>query len=317
MKQIFVNLKRFDVHRDLGGVCSDSSSRHWIENIIDVCAGSGKDKLEGIELVFMLPESLIISAVERLARHPSSDASAIKIGCQGVFREDIAKGGNFGAFTCNRPASAAKSLGCDWTIIGHSEERKDKLQIIASYDPRVLDDAGIQAGASGAVSNLINKELICALKRELNVLLCVGETASERGEGVFEEQKPRIQAVLEQQLEIGLAGLDFLASEGRGVMKRRVVIGYEPIWAIGPGKLPPGAGYIDFVSSAIKEVVARRFHFDPTVVYGGGLKEENAAMIASVPGIGGGLVALTQFSGDIGFYPEQLMKIIEKYKQEG
>jgi triosephosphate isomerase len=100
-------------------------------------------------------------------------------------------------------------------------------------------------------------------------------------------------------------------------MKRRVVIGYEPIWAIGPGKLPPGAGYIDFVSSAIKEVVARRFHFDPTVVYGGGLKEENAAMIASVPGIGGGLVALTQFSGDIGFYPEQLMKIIEKYKQEG
>jgi len=50
-------------------------------------------------------------------------------------------------------------------------------------------------------------------------------------------------------------------------------------------------------------------------VYGGGLKEENAGMIAQIETIDGGLVALTRFTGQIGFYPEELKKIIEKYQQ--
>ena len=62
-------------------------------------------------------------------------------------------------------------------------------------------------------------------------------------------------------------------------------------------------------------MVKEEFGFEPGVVYGGGLKEQNAGMIAAIETIDGGLVALTRFTGQIGFYPEELKKIIEKYQQ--
>ena len=49
------------------------------------------------------------------------------------------------------------------------------------------------------------------------------------------------------------------------------------------------------------------------VVYGGGLKQDNAEMLASIPEIDGGLIALTRFQGDIGFYPEEYLEIIRIY----
>ena len=49
------------------------------------------------------------------------------------------------------------------------------------------------------------------------------------------------------------------------------------------------------------------------VAYGGGLKTDNAAMLASIPEIDGGLIALTRFQGDIGFYPEEYLEIIRIY----
>ena len=49
------------------------------------------------------------------------------------------------------------------------------------------------------------------------------------------------------------------------------------------------------------------------IVYGGGLKTDNAEMLASIPEIDGGLIALTRFSGEIGFYPEEYLEIIQLY----
>ena len=49
------------------------------------------------------------------------------------------------------------------------------------------------------------------------------------------------------------------------------------------------------------------------VVYGGGLKKDNAAMLASIDEIDGGLIALTRFTGEIGFYPEEYLEIIKLY----
>ena len=54
---------------------------------------------------------------------------------------------------------------------------------------------------------------------------------------------------------------------------------------------------------------------DIPVVYGGGLKKENAAMLASIPEIDGGLIALTRFQGEIGFYPDEYLEIISIYMQ--
>lgn len=307
MKQIFVNLKRFEIPKSLGGICQKDDPKEWIEWIIGECVSLGIGRYEAVEVCFLLQENLLITAREKLADYAVNDTKSIKIGCQGVFRENAAKGGNFGAFTTNLPAAAVSNMGCKWTIIGHSEERRDKLGIIAHYDPTVLREEQARNTANAAVDKLINEELLCALDAQMKALVCIGETAEEKGEGSFEEQKPGIEAVLKAQLLRSLAGVEAKQCQDA------VVIGYEPIWAIGPGKTPPGAEYISFVSAYIKQVVKENFGFEPAVVYGGGLKEENAGTISKIGSIDGGLVALTKFTGEIGFYPEDLKIIIDKY----
>lgn len=309
MTEIFVNLKRFDVPKSLGGICALDNPKHWIEKIIDESVELGIGSLENVNITYLLPEALIIPAIEKLSCYPEEQTFSISIGCQGVYRENVKPGGNFGAFTTNLPAAAAKNLGCTWTIIGHSEERKDKLGIIERYESFNNDSKYSAELAAQAVDSLINQEVLCALDMGINVLLCIGETADERGNGSIEEQIPRIKKVLKGQLERGLNGVN------EYLQKNKIVIGYEPVWAIGPGKTPPGAEYISFVSSYVKETVKEIYGVDITVVYGGGLKEENAAMISSIDTIGGGLVALTRFTGDIGFDVKDFKKIIEKYIQ--
>lgn len=307
MKEIFVNLKRFDVPKALGGICPMDNSKEWIEWVMDESIKYGLGKLNDMQLVYMLPEALIIPAVDKLKSYPNEETKTLHIGSQGVFRQNVEDGGNFGAFTTNLPAAAAYNMGCTGAIIGHSEERKDKQGIIGEFEPSWNDNEQTRERVAGAVDKLINQEVICALKQGLHVLLCVGETAEEKGEGTFEKQQERIKKVLRAQLERGLYGVkEFLPNNN-------VVIGYEPIWAIGPGKTPPDKEYIAFVSGYIKEVVKELYDFDIAVVYGGGLKEENAAMIASIDTIDGGLVALTKFTAPIAFEPEGLKNIINKY----
>lgn len=309
MRHIFVNLKRFDVPRDLGGICPEDDPQEWIEHVIDQSVTMGLGTLEGLRLVYLLPEALILPAIRQLRGYPQSGTSTIAVGAQSVFREDIRPEGNFGAFTSNLPPTAAKNLGCAWSMIGHSEERRDKLSLLAAFEPSVNDDPDIRLRTQQVVDRILNQQVLGALEAGLDVLLCIGETAEERGAGDFEEQKLRIENVLKRQLSLGLKDTHAKLPE------REIVIGYEPIWAIGPGKTPPGQEYISYVSKHIKTVVREEFGFEPGVVYGGGLKEENAGMIAAIETIDGGLVALTRFTGQIGFYPEELKKIIEKYQQ--
>ncbi|MBT7819412.1 MAG: triosephosphate isomerase [Chloroflexi bacterium] len=301
MPEIFVNLKRFDISKKLGGLCPFENPIEWIEDVIDKSVQLGLGEMEGLTLTYLLPEGLIPSASRKLADSPKEKTTGIHIGSQGVHWEDVSPGGNFGAFTTSLPASAAKTLGSTWSIIGHSEERKAKMQIIKAYDSENLEKVSV------AINNLVNSEVHCALNAGLNVLLCVGESAEERGEGNFAEQKPRIEAVLKTQIISNLNGV------GQIQNNKKIVIGYEPIWAIGPGKTPPGKDYISFVSSYIQKVIDENFDFSTTIVYGGGLKEENANMIGSIESIGGGLVALTRFTGDIGFDVPGLKGIIESY----
>jgi triosephosphate isomerase (TIM) len=306
---IFVNLKRFEVSRKLGGLCSLDSPPEWIKGVIAECAKLGVGRTKGIEVTFLLPEALIIPAMETLKNCDSKDIKNIGIGCQSVFRDDIKPGKNFGAFTANLPATAAKVIGCDWSMIGHSEERKDKAGIIGEFLSSHSSFEAPPGAIADAVSRLVNKETLCALDAGLKVLVCVGESAEERGTGDWAEQQQRVKDVLKRQLAVSLQNTQESTKDNR----REIVVGYEPIWAIGPGKTPPDSQYISFVASYIKKAATELFGYEPKVVYGGGLKEENAAAIAGIPAIGGGLVALTRFSGEIGFYPEDLRKIIDAY----
>ena len=307
MEEIFVNLKRFEVPKRFGGLCPLDSPVEWIESVIGESVESGLGSQEELRLTFLLPEALIAPAIHKLKTFPKQNSRMIEIGCQGVHWEDVAPGGNFGAFTASLPATAARNLGCSWAIIGHSEERKAKLQVMQAFQPSIGVSGEDRERAARAVDGLINDEVQCALEAGLNVLLCVGEAADERGDGPFEQQEPRIERVLQAQLLGGLKGVGQLLAD------REVVIGYEPIWAIGPGKVPPGKAYISFVSGLIKRLVDEHVGFDPVVVYGGGLKEDNAAMIASVETTGGGLIALTRFTGDIGFDVKGLQSIVAEY----
>jgi triosephosphate isomerase (TIM) len=306
MKEIFVNLKRFDVPRELGGLCHFANPQEWIESVIEETIKYGLGKVNDLHLTYFLPEALILNAINVLKKYPEKETFGIDIGCQGVFREDIKKGGNFGAFTSNLPATAAKNLGCTWAMIGHSEERADKMGLLEEFEKDITENITLRTRAREVVDITINKEVLCALRAGLNILVCVGESTKERGAGEFIEQKPRIKSVLQGQLIRSLRG-------NKKDMTKRLIIGYEPIWAIGPGKTPPGKEYISFVSSFIKKTVKKEFDFEPAVVYGGGLKVENAGILAKIDTINGGLIALTQFKGEIGFSVKGLNEIILKY----
>ncbi len=307
MHEIFINLKRFDVPKELGGLCLTDDPQAWIEDIVEQTVKLGLGKLDDVSVTYTIPDALVLPAIAKLNAFPAEEIRNLAIGNQSVFRDDVTPGGNFGAFTSNTPAAAARNMGCSWSIIGHSEERKDKFEMLARFEPGVATDPALMARANDAVSLMLNEQALCAFEQGINVLFCIGETAEERGEGSFEEQKPRIEAVLKAQLEIGLQGLsEFLPD-------LKVVIGYEPRWAIGPGKTPPGAEYIGYVAGFTKETVKELFGFDIPVVYGGGLKEANAKMIGGIETIDGGLVALTKFTDPIAFQPEDLKVIIETY----
>lgn len=273
MKYIFVNLKRFDIPRKFGGVNSLAPTENYGSKIILETQDKIK-QYDTVEFAIFFQEAHILSA--KAAR---SNNSNLKLGCQSVFRDDTSVGGNFGAFTTNRTANSAKALGCEWTIIGHCEERRDKAGI--------LSEAGVVD--SVAVNRLLNKEVKAALSSGLKVLYCIGETS---------EEQANWQEVLEKQLKTGLADID----------TSNIVIAYEPVWAIGPGKIPPDRDYISLIAKFIKKITNNL-----PVVYGGGLKEDNAEMLASIAEIDGGLIALTRFKGDIGFYPNEYIAIVDKY----
>ena len=279
----------------------------WITDVVEKSCKLGLGKIDQLLCGYLLPESLVPPAHDTIQQNRDCQNSDIQIGCQGVFWEDIEIGGNFGALTSNLPARSAFNIGAQWAIIGHSEERKAKLDLLKSYDASIQSDSRRLGKALDAVNGIIGREVSCAINSGLKVLLCIGETAEERGSGAFLEQKPRIRQVLEKQIAAGVSGLDLKSLEGK------LVFGYEPVWAIGPGKTPPDQEYISFVSSSVKEYLGENYGVDFPVVYGGGLKKENAGMLASIKTLDGGLVALTKFTGEIGFTVEGLAEIIDCY----
>lgn len=275
MKHLYLNLKRFDVPPAYGGINRLCDLKTWGEYIVSHTQDELKKySPKEAEFVQFFPEAHLLGAVN--ARNVNSP---VHVGCQGVYRMNTTLGGNFGAFTTNRPVSSMLAMGVQSTIIGHCEERNDKSGILA--EAGVIDTA--------AVNRLLNQEIKQAVSNGMNVLYCIGEKDTELD---------RWQEVLLEQLETGLDGVD----------KSKVVIGYEPVWSIGPGKTPAGKDYIIKVARFIKEVTG-----GIDVVYGGGLKKDNADMLASIDEIDGGLIALTRFSGEIGFYPDEYLEIIGIY----
>ncbi|MEQ8662094.1 MAG: triose-phosphate isomerase [Gammaproteobacteria bacterium] len=162
-----------------------------------------------------------------------------------------------GAYTGEVAASMLIDCGCSHVIVGHSERR----QFFGDDDARVAAKLA-QAQAHGLVP-----------------ILCVGETIDER-------RGDATEAVVARQLDA------VLALAGIAAILERLVIAYEPVWAIGTGETatPAQAQAVHaFIRARIAAVDARRAAA-LRVLYGGSVKPANAAELFAMPDIDGGLI---------------------------
>jgi triosephosphate isomerase len=170
-----------------------------------------------------------------------------------------------GAFTGETSAAMLVDLGCRLVILGHSERR----HILGETDADV------------------NKKVAAALAAGLTPVVCLGELLAEREAGETER-------VIRRQCDGSLAGL---SSE----QAQRIVLAYEPVWAIGTGKVatPEQA---EEVHSRLRKILADRYNARVAeaarILYGGSVKAANARELLAQPNVDGALVGGASLSAD-------------------
>ena len=229
MKHIFLNLKRFDVPVEYGGVNRIAPIQEWGAYIVrNTQEALRLYNPEEVEFVQYFPEAHLIGAAAA-----KSSGSPVQVGCQGVYRMSTAIGGNFGAFSTNRPASAMKALGVSSVIIGHCEERTDKLGIMM--------EAGVTDTA--AVNRVLNQEIRQAVDCGMSVLYCIGEDTGEMDcwKEVLEEQLADEEYGIAFQKEnqelaaLVLGALDELVKDGTAAQISQKWFGEDRILFSYPG----------------------------------------------------------------------------------
>lgn len=179
-----------------------------------------------------------------------------------------------GAYTGEIAPDMLNSVGVEYVILGHSERR-------SLYHE---DD------------DLLNKKTKLALSKGLKPIFCCGEVLEERESG-------RLFDVIRQQLTVGLAGL---TSEDM----TKVVIAYEPVWAIGTGVVasPDQAQEMHkFIRDLLVELFDKQVAEDMTILYGGSCKPSNASELFANPDVDGGLI------GGAALKAEDFLGIVNAY----
>jgi triosephosphate isomerase (TIM) len=164
---------------------------------------------------------------------------------------------NYGAYTGEICAEQLLDLGVKWTLIGHSERRQ----------------------YYGETSEVVAKKTKNALDKGLSVILCIGEQLSER-------QANKTFEVLSQQLD----AVRSLLSEGDW---SRVVIAYEPVWAIGTGQVAtPGQAQEahKYIRGYLNKSVSSGVGSSTRIIYGGSVTDENSGELGRQGDIDGFLV---------------------------
>ena len=163
----------------------------------------------------------------------------------------------FGAHTGEVAPSMLSDVGCTYVIVGHSERRQFYGETDASVNEKT-------------------KAVLCA---RLFAIVCVGEHLSEREAG-------RAESVIETQLAHGLSGLTVSDME-------RIIIAYEPVWAIGTGKTAKPEQAQE-MHRHIRQVISDRHGNDIAasmrILYGGSVKPDNIASLMSQADVDGALV---------------------------
>lgn len=169
--------------------------------------------------------------------------------------QDISAHAN-GAFTGEVSGSMLVDFGCRFVIVGHSERRQ----------------------YHGENDELVARKAVAALHAGLTPIVCVGETLSER-------EADHTASVVARQLEAVLRAVSSF-----GIAK--IVVAYEPVWAIGTGKTATPE-MAQQVHETLRQTIAS---LDPVaaetveILYGGSMKPDNASTLLAMPDIDGGLI---------------------------
>ena len=160
-----------------------------------------------------------------------------------------------GAYTGEISADMLKEYDVEYVIIGHSERR--------TY--------------FGETDETVNKRTLAVLAEGMTPIICVGETLEQRTNGETE-------AVLSRQLSLGLAGIDHI---------KKVIIAYEPVWAIGTGKTATDSQAnqaIGFIRKKIAELFSPELAEMVRIQYGGSMNAKNCKGLMAQSQIDGGLI---------------------------
>ena len=190
-----------------------------------------------------------------------------KVGVQNLFYKSK------GAYTGEVSPRQAKSIGVTHAILGHSERRL--------YFNETDEE--------------IAKKVKEAIKYNLKVILCIGETETERS-------MLKTSIVLKRQLLNVINNLD-------ADMFPNLIIAYEPIWAIGTG-LVPTPDEISKTADYIRGILLSKTRYDVPILYGGSVDDKNIAMLNEIAEIDGVLV------GGASTVPAKFLKIIEVVAQQ-
>jgi triosephosphate isomerase len=218
--------------------------------------------------VFIIPPFTVLRRVCELL-----EGSAVKIGAQNMHWEDR------GAYTGEVSPLMIKDCGAHMVELGHSERR----------------------ARFGETDFTVNKKVLAALKRGLTPLICVGETATEKGFGVAKE-------FLLREVKIALNGVP-------GEKIGNVVFAYEPVWAIGESGTPAEPEYANAVHGLIRKTISELYGERITrqipVLYGGSVNDQNARSFMRQPEIDG------LFVGRAAWAVEGLIQIVEMIEEGG
>ena len=144
-------------------------------------------------------------------------------------------------------AKMLKDIGANYVIIGHSENRE-----------------------KGETNKLINQKIKSAIKANLKVIFCIGETLKEKREG-------KTKSILIKQIKFGLDKVD---------KKRNLFIAYEPVWSIGTGKIP---NLIE-LEETIQFIKNKCNKISPKILYGGSVNPNNVKNLKMIKNLDGFLI---------------------------
>ena len=193
-----------------------------------------------LKIIYCPPFTLLDAFVRKLKK------TKIKTGAQNCSFQS-----NYGPPTGSINAMMIKSLKCEYVILGHSEKR-----------------------SKGENDKIINKKIFSALKNNLKVIFCIGETSTQK-------RKKLTKKVLYNQLNNGLKNIK---------NKKNIIIAYEPVWSIGSGLIPKIEDLIN-TTEIIKIFLTNKMKFkNPKVLYGGSVNQKNISLLRKVTNLDGFLI---------------------------